>query len=47
VLPEVIAAVLDEIERGEDDAQFAETVETLRAELVLGGEGTAAGRVTK
>ena len=36
VLPEVIANVLDEIDRGERDGQFAETVEALRAERVLG-----------
>ena len=47
VLPEVIADVLDEVERGQRDAKFAETLETLRAERVLGREATVAGKVTK
>jgi CheY-like chemotaxis protein len=39
ILPEVIARVLDEIERGERDPKFAETLGALRAERVLEPRG--------
>jgi len=38
VLPGLITAVLDEIERGERDAALADTIVDLRAERVIGAE---------